>query len=124
MTEHPPSLRLLVLKSAKTEAVLAFYTAIGLSFKQEQHGTGPKHHSAQIGATVFELYPLGGKDVADPTPRLGFAVDDLGKTLENLSALNGAIIREPEATAWGRRAVVHDPDGRSVELYERTTKEE
>ena len=124
MTEHPPSLRLLVLKSAKTEAVLAFYTAIGLSFKQEQHGTGPLHNSTQIGATVFELYPLGRKDAADTTTRLGFAVDDLDMTLGRLKAVNGEVSREPENTPWGRRAVVRDPDGRSIELYERTTKEE
>src|ERR1700687_2879503 len=37
MTDHSPSLRLLVLKSVKTEAMLAFYTVIGLRFEQEQH---------------------------------------------------------------------------------------
>lgn len=124
MTDHPPSLRLLVLKSANTEAALAFYTAIGFNFRQEQHGTGPLHHSAQMSGTVFELYPLGGKDVADTTTRLGFAVDDLGKTMNQLKPLNAAVIREPELTAWGRRAVVLDPDGRSVEIYERTAVEE
>lgn len=124
MTDNSPSLRLLVITSAKTEAMLAFYAAIGFRFEQEQHGTGPLHYSAQVGDTVFELYPLGSKDAADATTRVGFAVDHLGMTLGNVKAVTGAVIREPEATAWGRRAVVRDPDGRSVELYERTTKEE
>jgi len=124
MADNLPLLRLLVLRSAKTEEILACYTAIGLSFKQEQHGTGPLHHSAQIGATVFELYPLGSQDAADTTTRLGFAVDELDKTLDRLKAVNGEVSREPEDTPWGRRAVVRDPDGRSIELYERTTKEE
>ena len=124
MTENPPTLRLLVLKSAKTEAMRAFYTAIGLSFKQEQHGTGPLHHAAQIGATVFQLYPLGSKDAADTTTRLGFAVDDFDKTMDHLKHLNTAVTREPETSAWGRRAVVRDPDGRSVELYDRIAAEE
>ena len=55
----------------------AFYAAIGLRFEQEQHGTGPLHDSAQIGATVFELYILGSKDATDTPTRLGFAVDNL-----------------------------------------------
>ena len=123
MADKSPSLRLLVLRSAKTDEMLACYSAIGLGFKQEQHGTGPLHHSAQIEATVFELYPLGSKDATDTTTRLGFSVDDLYKTLDRLRAVNVELSREPENTPWGRRAVVRDPDGRSVELYERTMTE-
>lgn len=123
MSMNPPSLRLLVLKSAKTEAMVAFYTALGLGFQQEQHGTGPLHYSAQMNGTVFEVYPLGGRDVADTTTRLGFAVDDLGTTMDQLKSLHAAVAREPERSAWGRRAVVRDPDGRSIELFERAPGE-
>jgi lactoylglutathione lyase len=121
MTDNSPSIRLLV--SAKTEAMLASYTAIGVRFQQEQHGAGPIHYSAQLGGTVFELYPLGGKDITDTTTRFGFTVGDLTKTLDQLKLLNAAVTREPEATAWGQRAVVRDPDGRSVELYARKTRD-
>jgi predicted enzyme related to lactoylglutathione lyase len=123
MTDNLPLIRLLVLRSAKIEAMLAFYTTIGLRFEQEQHGTGPKHYSAQIGGMVFELYPLGNKDAGDTTTRLGITVDDLGKTLDRLKAVSAVVSREPEATPWGRRAVVRDPDGRSIELYEQPKKE-
>ncbi len=118
-----PSLCLLVLKSDQTDAMLAFYGAIGLSFTQEQHGSGPVHYSAQTGSTVFELYPLGSKDVADNSTRLGFAVENLEKTLTDLKALNCLASKEPESTTWGRRAVVRDPDDRHIELYEQKKRE-
>jgi lactoylglutathione lyase len=118
MSHSPPSLSLLVLKSPDLEALRSFYIALGLTFEAEQHGKGPLHYSAQLGATLVELYPLGANDVADRTTRLGFRVDDLAKALERLESLDDLISAQPQTTAWGLRAVVHDPDGRAVELYQ------
>lgn len=39
-----------------------------------------------------------------PTLRLGFAVDNLSQTLEDLKSLNSVAPRQPKATQWGRRA--------------------
>lgn len=111
------ALMLLVLKTPRLEAVRGFYEAIGLCFVEEKHGNGPVHYAGRVGETVIEVYPLVGDSAAD-TIRLGFAVGDLGKVVAALKVI-GIEVTEPKKTEWGLRTVVHDPDGRAVELYQR-----
>ena len=93
-----------------------FYTQLGFQFVQEQHGTGPVHHSAPLGDGILEIYPLSDGVEADQTTRLGFAVSDLESIVE---CLDEAHVRsKPKHTEWGLRAVLRDPDGRTVELYD------
>jgi len=101
-----------VLKTPDLERMRAFYEAIGIRFTEEQHGKGPVHYAGQLGDAVLELYPLLDSAVADTTTRLGFGVDNLNDVLRRLG-----LASEPQRTEWGPRAVVHDPDGRAVELY-------
>lgn len=111
------ALTLLVLKTPRIEAVRPFYEAIGISFVEEKHGDGPVHYAGRIGETVMEVYPLLTGE-PDRTTRLGFSVGDLGKVTAALKAI-GTEVTEPKKTEWGLRTVVHDPDGRAVELYQR-----
>jgi hypothetical protein len=39
--------------------------------------------------------------------------------VQALKAVGTLLSTEPQATQWGVRAVVRDPDGRAVELYQR-----
>jgi predicted enzyme related to lactoylglutathione lyase len=111
------TLTLLVLKTALPDEVRAFYQCLGITFVEERHGTGPTHFAGKAGETVFEVYPLpDGAAVADGTTRLGFAVPDLDRVLESLRYSGAPLLNPPRETPWGRRAVVRDPDGRSVEL--------
>ena len=74
------SLRLLVLRSPRLEAMQAFYRSLGIPLVPEQHGTGPVHYVGHLGALVLEISPL--KDGAEPdTTRLGLAVFDLERRL-------------------------------------------
>jgi lactoylglutathione lyase len=112
-----PLLTLLVLKSHRVDALVPFYTALGVTFAEERHGDGPLHFTCRIGDTTLELYPLpADAGPADATTRLGVIVPNLRATLERLSALgvNVGTLRE---TPWGLRALVRDPDGRTIELY-------
>lgn len=109
-------LNLIVLKTHHLDRLKEFYSALGLSFVEEQHGDGPLHLSARVSEVVLELYPLpGDAGPADASTRLGFAVPDLDAVLARLGV---AVVSGPQETEWGRRAVVHDPDGRKVELVE------
>jgi predicted enzyme related to lactoylglutathione lyase len=111
------SLKLLVIKTARMDPLRAFYECLGIPLADERHGTGPTHFAANVGETVFEVYPLtGGATVADSTTRLGFAVADLDRVLAALHSLGTSLLDPPRDTPWGRRAVVRDPDGRAVEL--------
>lgn len=110
-------LSLLVLKTHQVEALRSFYEAIGLAFVEEQHGSGPVHYAAELGATVVELYPLPADAEPDATTRLGFTVADVARVQRALADLN-LPAKPPKQTEWGLRVVVKDPDGRSVELWE------
>jgi lactoylglutathione lyase len=116
------SLSLIVLRTSKTQEMLAFYGALGFVFGEEKHGSGPIHHSTQIGSTVLEIYP--GESAAPINRKgsgatmLGFAVQSLDDVVPALEKLSSEFISGPKDSAWGRRVVVVDPDGRTVELSE------
>lgn len=114
-----PSLRLLVLRSAHIEPVKKFYETLGLVFAPEQHGSGPVHYAATIGTLVFEIYPATAHVHRDST-RLGFAVTNIEEILRTLGA-NGirpkfSLYKKNDSAP--RTAIVQDPEGRNVELYE------
>jgi predicted enzyme related to lactoylglutathione lyase len=107
-------LNLIVLKTPQLARLKEFYAALGISFAEEKHSEGPLHLAGRVGEVVIELYPLQDGE-ADSTTRLGFSVPDLDTVLARLGA---AVVSGPAVTAWGRRAVVKDPDGRKVEVVQ------
>jgi lactoylglutathione lyase len=110
------SLSLLVLKTHQSSALRQFYEALGVSFVEERHGSGPRHFAGRVGGVVLEIYPLAEGAPVDASLRLGFSVMSLRELVESLRATNIRIVREPESTEHGFRAVVKDPEGRSIEL--------
>lgn len=112
-------LSLLVIKTHQPERLKQFYELLGLNFREEKHGEGPVHFSSFIQQTLFEIYPLPDSiDVADTTTRLGFSVENLIALTQYLKDAGFNLIAEPRKTEWGFRAVIKDPDGRSVELLQ------
>jgi lactoylglutathione lyase len=114
-TGPQPTLSLVVLQSGNVEAAKEFYSYLGSAFVLEQHGKGPRHYSATLGALVLEIYPCQGSAPSAPL-RLGFLIPSLDRTLEILRNRGTRIVREAKDSPWGRRAVVEDPDGNRVEL--------
>jgi predicted enzyme related to lactoylglutathione lyase len=106
-------------------ASLAFYKALGLNFVQEQHGNGPTHYSCELGGAIIEIYP--GKPGTAPDRRnagatlIGFQIADLDVIVKSLEPTGAMILTSPQDSAWGRRAVVQDPDGRAIELNQPKT---
>jgi hypothetical protein len=47
----------LVIRTKQVLDYLAFFNALGLTFKREQHGDGPWHYACQVDNTVLEIYP-------------------------------------------------------------------
>ncbi len=120
-----PSLNLTVVRTANMDACLAFYCALGLTFQQEQHGSGPIHYSCELGNTVIEIYP--GEPGTAPDRKsggatmLGFTVGSLDAVLEALRPLGVEPAAPPKESVWGRRVLVIDPDGRAIDLIESPT---
>lgn len=100
---------------SQSETLRGFYTKLGFQFVEEQHGKGPLHYSAALGDGILEIYPLSVGSETDSSTRLGFAVADFAAVIENLGDLFE--VHGSKQTPWGLRAVVKDPDGRTVELY-------
>jgi lactoylglutathione lyase len=110
-------LNLLVLRTPRLEDMRAFYSALGAQFQSERHGNGPEHYAATLcDDLVLELYPTRDGTVADSGLCLGLKVEDIAETLRTLGQ-----IAVPRQTQWGLRALVHDPDGRTVELLQNQT---
>lgn len=108
--------KLIVLRTPALDRLKVFFECLGLAFVPEKHGNGPPHFAGTLGDATLELYPLEG-GVPQSDMRLGFAVSDLAAVLAALKSSGTPILSEVRATPWGSRAVVRDPDGRTIELY-------
>ncbi|MFF5212745.1 VOC family protein [Streptosporangium sp. NPDC000396] len=94
----PMRANLLVIYSSRIEDCRDFYGSLGLDFRAEQHGNGPRHYAAVLpDGLVVEIYPAAAAG-ATGALRLGFAVEGL------------------PGHAAGRH-VLRDPDGRAVEVH-------
>jgi catechol 2,3-dioxygenase-like lactoylglutathione lyase family enzyme len=98
------------------DSLLAFYRTLGLEFVEEQHGAGPVHFAATAGDLIFEIYPASDDRAVDSSTRLGFKVANVDFILVTLQETGYEVISLAKSTEWGYRAVVRDPDGRSVEI--------
>ena len=112
------ALNLVVLRTTDIFRAAEFYSRLGLKFTRHQHGTGPEHFAAELGSSVFELYPLVPDGPSTLGTRVGFRVASLDATLAALSDYPDAIVSPPKDSPWGRRAVITDPDGHRVELLQ------
>lgn len=110
-----PELNLFVIRSTDIQKSVGFYSLLGLVFVQEKHGSGPMHYASTLGATTFEIYPLGKRSPTSDV-RLGFTVNSVDEALEAIEP--STIISSPTQTERGRLAVVRDPDGHTIELIE------
>ena len=107
-------INLLVLRTSRLEDVRAFYSMLGAKFQREQHGNGPEHYAAILGDDfVLELYPCVDGAMPDSGLRLGVKVGNIGDVLRSIGQ---PVV--PRQTQWGLRALVRDPDGRTVELLQ------
>ncbi len=87
-------LNLCVIRSADIDRAAQFYRLLGLNLEKHRHGKGVLHYSAELEATVFEIYPR--KNDADSTAsvRLGFRVTSIESVIAALQE-GGQIVALP-----------------------------
>ena len=119
MSVAPPVANLLVIRSPDLDHAVTFYKQMGMEFVSHSHGQGPKHYASDTGGFVFEIYPQRSEDDATTNTRLGFSVDDVDSVIDLLCEIDATIVTQPTDTQWGRRAVVKDFNGHTVELVTR-----
>lgn len=118
------SVSAIVLWTARAREVVAFYEALGLPLATEQHEEGPAHWACELQGVHFAVYEQDEGDLPPPEYKaagaslLGFDVDDLDAAYLAAKTVGARVLIRPEEVPWGRRAVVLDPDGRTVELNE------
>ena len=115
MDAAPPIMNLIVLRSEHIDRLASFYKTMGLVFEKHQHGKGLEHYSSVVNGFVFEIYPLAKREPTTST-RIGFSVDDVDSIVELITAVGGELVTSIHDSDWGRRAVVKDLDGHTVEL--------
>jgi uncharacterized protein YndB with AHSA1/START domain/catechol 2,3-dioxygenase-like lactoylglutathione lyase family enzyme len=113
----------LVLFTNRFEQTVAFYRTLGLALEAETHEDGaPPHFACELGPLRFAIYEAssgnappargGGSEI------LGWEVASLEQTMAKVKAIGASVYSGPETRPWGVRAVVLDPDGRPVEVWE------
>ena len=113
-----PFLNLLVLRAPDIEKAQRFYSLLGFAFTRHAHGSGPPHYAADTGAQVFEIYPQTGSESSTSNVRIGFRVANIETAISRLVARGAKLIATPKESPFGRRAVVSDPFGHTIELTE------
>lgn len=119
-TQETAKLRLnfVMIRARSVAESVAFYEGIGLQFKEHQHGTGPAHYCADLGAGAFEIYPAIEDIPTQNVVRIGFVISNLNETTRRLAEMGHRILVRPAQTQWGYRAVLADPDDNRVEIVQ------
>ncbi len=97
---------------------MSFYHRLGIEFELHAHGTGPEHYASLTSGYVFEIYPVTAGDNNSVKVRLGFLVSEVDALVASIREIPVSIVSEPRDSEWGRRAVLHDFDGNTVELLD------
>jgi len=112
------SINLVVLRVPDLGVAERFYGALGLEFHRHAHGSGLEHCAADVGSSVFEIYPLAPKDNPTTSTRIGFTVTRIDETIASAIKVGGRVISAPKDSEWGKRAVLADPFEHRIELIE------
>ncbi len=118
-----PEIGAIVLWSPRAAEVVAFYRAIGVPLEDERHEEGPAHWACSLGPVHFAVFEAAegaarGRAEGGAT-MIGLSVTSLEEAVAAAVGMDARVLVLPEEVPWGRRAVVADPDGRSVELNQR-----
>jgi lactoylglutathione lyase len=111
-----PNLSLVVLRCKDIDRAASFYAELGLQLEKHAHGAGPLHYACEQAGIVFELYPASDKSPVTSSTRIGFAVEDVDASVDALTRIGAKVVSPPADSPWGRRAVIRDLDGHTVEL--------
>lgn len=113
-----PRLCLIVIRVLDLDRSRHFYESLGLAFREEQHGGGPMHLACELGETVFEIYRATSIDDVTSRTRLGFRMTGMEALAAAVISRGGSVTTPPQDSPCGRRMVLRDPDGHSVEVLE------
>ena len=113
----------LILFANDLSQAVRFYQTLGVPLEKEDHEGGPLHFACELGTLHFAIFagPPGDAPLfrTGGSVMPGFAVPSLDRASDAMQALGAKIIQPPTDYPWGPRMLVEDPDGRTVELFQR-----
>ena len=108
----------ITINTPHLQDMLSFYRLVGFDFKGFKVDKGSEVYRALHGGVEFCLYSIETAQKAKiPSLQLGFSITNLEKTVAELVKIPGAMcILDPTDMPDGKKAIVLDPDGHSIEL--------
>ncbi|KYG67777.1 lactoylglutathione lyase [Bdellovibrio bacteriovorus] len=110
----------ITINTPHLQDMLGFYGIIGFQFTASKVDKGSEVHRALHNGVEFSLYSIRNAQKAQiPSLQLGFRITDLERTVGELMKIPGSMcILDPTEMPDGKKAIVLDPDGHSIELCE------
>ncbi len=110
----------ITLNTPHLEDMLSFYKILGVKFMESKVDKGSQVQRALVGDFEFSLYSINlGSEKPVPRLQLSFEVTNLDeKMAQILRVPNAMSILDPTQMPDGKKAIVLDPDGHSIELRE------
>lgn len=119
MMSMSATLRSLVMATSQIKDVLRFYETLGLEFKTKKVALGTEYYwTLANGLEIAFLEKPNVKLDAQPHYMLSFRVRDIDKIYQQFVSNRFIGIMDPTNFDEGRKAIILDPDGRSVEIIE------
>ncbi len=110
----------ITLNTLHLEDMLNFYSLLGLEFTKNTIRKGGHAYRAQVGDCELSLCSIQSYENKNtPALQLSFEVKNLHEKVTQMKSSTKAIcILDPSEMPDGKKAIVLDPDGHSVELKE------
>lgn len=112
-------LRSIVIATSQIKDVLRFYENLGLEFKTKKVSLGTEYFwTLANGLEIGFLEKQNVKQDSQPHYMLSFRVKDIDLKFQQFVDKKFIGILDPTDFEEGRKAILLDPDGRSVEIIE------
>lgn len=112
----------IILYSTDLDVIVPFYRALGLALDAQEDVGGEKHYACEMGLSHFAIFPAREGSIGTSSYRasgstlIGFQVDKVDRLVETAQQHGAKVVEAPHEVPWGRRAVISDPEGRTLEL--------
>ncbi len=106
--------------------MVGFYRSLGAELKAKQVSKGGHSYQGNLGNLEITIYSIPRREtVAEPNFSMRLEVDEIDATMEKVRFCSGVrIVMDIEILPDGKKAIVLDPDGHSVEIVEALTTQD
>lgn len=123
MSDRLPRLGALVFFTSRLDACVGFYRMAGIPLVEERHDDEELHFACDLDGVHVAFFDatndgspaeLGTAGCCFP----GLAVSSVSEVVGRAESFGATVLQPPTEYPWGLRAVLSDPAGRPVEVFE------